>query len=755
MKIKTLLLLLLFILINNTLCAETFKVDGIKVNGLQRVDEGVVLSALPIEPGEVFDTADTSSYIKEIYKTGYFQSISINKKANTLIVYVKEKPAISKIKIVGNDSFDTETLNKALSSIGIKEGGTYDEFTLERLKQELEQQYLSQGKYSVRIKSEVSAQERNRVAITINISEGKVAKIKQIRIIGNKAFTKQELLADFSLTEGGMLSWFTFSDRYSKQKLSGDLEKLKSFYMDRGYLNFTIDDAQLSITPDKQNVYIVIQINEGNVYKVSKVSLGGKTNQFSADTSSLIDIKKDDIYSAKKVSNTENNLLAELGRNGYLFAKVEINKNINNSDNTVDIIFFVNPGKRVYVRRVSFTGNIKTQDQVLRREVLQMEGGYISREQIELSKQRLAQLGYIKDINVETIPVSGSYDQVDLKYTLNESSSGHFTGGVGYVEKEGFMFNLGVSQDNFFGTGKSASLNFNKSSAAVSVNVGYFEPYFTIDGIGLGYNIYYNETNLDKLDISNYNLDVLGGDVSLRIPLSLYDLINFSVGAQHKRINSSKYSAVHIISFTDYYGKSFTLFPIGALWQHTELDRALFPTRGWQNQLGATVMSPGSDLNYYMLSNSTRVYIPLYQEFILHVRGKIGYGSGYNNDEMPFFENYYAGGAGTVRGFVQNSLGPRDSRVDPRGGNALLAGTAELYLPRLFASNVAWRPSVFIDAGNVFDNNIKLDTLRMSGGAALQWLSPLGPLSVSYAVPIKKFRGDSLKSFNFNVGSVF
>lgn len=755
MKIRTLLLLVLSTLINPSLNAETFKVNNIKVFGLQRVDEGVVLNALPIEPGEVFDTADTSSYIKEIYKTGYFQSISISKNANNLAVYVKEKPAISKIKIIGNDSFDTEMLNKALSSIGIKEGGTYDEFTLERLKQELEQQYLSQGKYSVKVKSEVEAQERNRVAITINISEGKVAKIKQIRIIGNKHFTKQELVSEFSLTEGGVLSWFTFSDRYSKQKLSGDLEKLKSFYMDRGYLNFKIEDAQLSITPDKQNVYIVIQVNEGEVYKVAKVSLGGKTSPLGKDSANLIDIKEGETYSAKKISNTENSLLAELGRNGYLFAKVDINKDINNANNTVNMIFFITPGKRVYVRRISFVGNVKTQDEVLRREVLQMEGGYISREQIELSKQRLAQLGYIKDINVETIPVSGSYDQVDLKYTLAESSSGHFTGGVGYVEKEGFMFNVGISQDNFFGTGKSASLNLNQSSAATSVNLGYFEPYFTIDGIGLGYNLYYNKTKLNKLYISSYNLDVYGLDVSLRIPVSLYDLISFSVGAQKKEIKSSENAAYHILHFTRDFGKSFNLFPAGVLWQHTNLDRALYPTKGWQNQLGGTITIPGSDLKYYMVSNSTRVYIPIYNEFILHLRARLGYGAGYGDGVMPFFEHYYAGGAGTVRGFVQNSLGPRDTRMDPKGGTALVAGTVEMYLPRLFASNVAWRPSVFVDAGNVFDNIIKVDKLRVSGGASIQWLSPLGPLSVSYAIPIRKFSEDNLKSFNFNVGSVF
>lgn len=759
MKIRTVLyFLFLNFIVSLSAYAEEFKVNNIKVLGLQRVDEGVVLSALSIEPGDVFDTNDSSAYIKTIYKTGYFKSITINKKLNDLVVYVKEKPAIAKIKIIGNDSFDTEQLNKALGNIGIKEGGTYDEFTLERLRQELEQQYLSQGKYSVRVKSEVKALERNRVAITINISEGKVAKIKQIRIIGNKSFSKQELVEDFSLSEGGVLSWFTFSDRYSKQKLAGDLEKLKSFYLDRGYLNFTIEDAQLSITPDKQQVYIVIQINEGQVYKVSDVNIGGRTTQLGNDVDKFIDINKGDTYSARKISNTENNLLNELGRNGYLFAKVNIDKKVNASNNTVNITFFVTPGKRVYVRRISFSGNLKTQDEVLRREVLQMEGGYISRENIELSKQRLAGLGYVKDINVETIPVAGSYDQVDLKYTLTEMSSGHFTGGVGYVENEGFMFNLGISQENFFGTGKSVSTNFNRSSAATNLGVSYFDPYFTIDGIGLGYNVYYSKTNLKELAISNYRLDNYGIDARLNIPLSLFDSLSFNLGAHNKNIKYSNNSVnvpYHVRIFTNRNGRSHDQFPIGAVWQHVELDRALFPTKGWKTQFGGNIMIPGSSLTYYVLSNSTKVYIPIYDEFILHLKAKVAYGSGYNKNTLPFFDNYYAGGIGTVRGFVQNSLGPRDSNNDPMGGNALTAGTAELYIPRLFATNIAWRPSLFIDTGNVYKNIIHLKKLRVSAGVGLQWLSPMGPLSVSYALPIKKFKNDDLKGFNFNVGSVF
>ncbi len=736
--------------------AYEFTVKSIKVYGLQKVDEGVVLNALPFEPGSDFDTNEVSSYIKSIYKTGYFKSITINEKDKNVYIYVTEKPSIASIKILGNDSFESEKLDKALEDIGIKEGGTYDEFTLERLTKELENQYLSQGKYSVKINNEVKVLERNRVAIEINISEGKAAKIKHIKIIGNDTFSSAELTENFNLTEGNLLSWVTFSDRYSKQKLAGDLEKLKSFYLDRGYLNFKIKDAQISITPDKKYVYITIEINEGEVYKYNNINLGGRGTTFEKDLNKLITIKPGDTYSERQVSNVESALLSEIGRSGYLYGSVDVNKDINYSSKTVNVTYFVNPGKRVYVRRIIFEGNIRTQDQVLRREVLQMEGAFVSKEKIELSKQRLAGLGYIKDINVETIPVQGSDDQVDLKYTMSEASTGHFNGSVGYMEKEGFMFNVGVSQDNFLGTGKSTSVNFNKSSAVTTTNVSYFDPYFTIDGIGLGYNVFYSKSKLKEIAITNYNLDVYGFDLSLRVPTSLFDLVTVTGGAQNKKIHLPVNPAYQLSKFRSKHGDDFDLFPLGASWVHSELDRALFPTSGWKSQLSGHIMLPGSDLNYYMGVNSIKYYKPLYGEFILNLRSNLAYGAGYNSDsELPFFEHYFAGGAGSVRGFEQNSLGPLDSYRQVFGGNALLTGTVELFVPKMFAPNIAWRPSVFLDAGNIYKRSIKFNKLRVSSGVAVQWLSPMGPLSVSYALPLNKFRDDQLKPFNFNIGTTF
>lgn len=758
MKINTFIKIILLSLLCINTFAETFVVKDIKVFGLQKVDEGILLSSLPFEQGGTFDTNDTNSYIKAIYKTGYFKTIDISRDKNSVLIHVKEKPAIAKIKLIGNESFEEEKLNKALEDIGIKEGGTFDEFTLERLIKELEQQYLGQGKYAVNINTNVEALDRNRVAIEINISEGKVALIKQIRIIGNNSFSQAELLENFTLTEGSMLSWVTFSDRYSKQKLSGDLEKLKSFYLDKGYLNFKIDDARISLSPDKKNVYITIEINEGNVFRVGNVVIGGRSQDIKEKINKYITVTKNEIYSESKLSAIENDILAELGKSGYMYAKVNINKGVNNDSKIVNLTFFINPGKRVYVRRIIFQGNTRTQDQVLRREMLQMEGGYVSREKIDLSKLRLSQLGYIKDINVETVPVSGSDDQVDLIYTLTEASTGHFSGGVGYQEKEGFMLNLGLSQENFLGTGKSLSSNFNKSKAATNANLAYFDPYFTIDGIGLGYNLFYSKTKTRELAVADYKLNVYGFDLSLRIPVSLFDLISFSGGAQRKEILSSDNSPDNVKSFVTKHGKIYNQYPIGAAWSHSKLDRALFPTSGWKNQLSASIMVPGSTLNYFMIYNSSKLFVPLYDQFILYLKGDIGYGSGYNSDSsLPFFENYYAGGVGTVRGFEQNSLGPRsDGREGVvLGGNTKLAGTVEMFLPKLFLTNVAWRPSVFVDAGNVYDSSIKLDKLRASAGAGVQWLSPMGPLSISYAVPIREFSGDQPKGFNINMGSIF
>lgn len=759
MKFRYLVLFFLFF-INSVVFAETFAetfiVKDIKVFGLQKTDEGILLSALPFELNGVFDTTKTSDYIKAIYRTGYFKSISLNRDKNTVYIYVKEKPTIAKIEIVGNESFEEEKLDKALEDIGIRDGGTYDEFTLEKLTKELEQQYLSQGKYSVKINTDVKALERNRVEITINISEGKAAKIKEIRIIGNKSFATNELTEDFTLTEGTLLSWVTFSDRYSKQKLAGDLETLKSFYLNKGYLNFKIQDARISISPDKKDVYIVIQINEGKVYTVNKVAIGGRSREHNETLKKYINIQQGDTYSERNVSAIESNLLAELGRKGYMYARVDINKDIKPNSNTVDLTFFINPGKRVYVRRIMFEGNIRTHDEVLRREMLQMEGGYISKEKIELSKLRLAQLGYIKDINVETVPVSGSSDQVDLLYTLSEANTGHFNGGVGYMEKVGVMLNLGLSQDNFMGTGKSVASNINYSKSVQSANLAYFDPYFTIDGIGLGYNVYYNKTETQDQDISAYKIDQFGADASLRIPLSLFDLLSFSVGANRKDVSLSESADLHFQSFLATHGSQYDQFPFNIAWTHNGLDRALFPTSGWKNSFGASVTIPGSTLNYYQLHNSLKVYTPLYDEFILYLKGDIGYGAGLNSDSsLPFFERYFAGGVGTVRGFEQNSLGMVDGSGRALGGNAKLVGTAELYFPRLFLTNIGWRPSIFVDAGNVYNGSIRLNKINSAVGVGVQWLSPMGPLSLSYAQRIKKYDGAMEKGFNINMGSIF
>ncbi len=736
--------------------AAEFKLNNIKVIGLQRVDEGVIYNSLPVAIGETFRTEDTSEYIKAIYKTGYFKSITINRDKNDIIVYVKERPSISSIKINGNDSMETEVLNKALSSVDIKEGGTFDEFTIQKITQELEQQYLSQGKYAVRIKTEIKALERNRVGLVINISEGKVAKIKQIKIIGNKDFSEAKLLEEFSLSEGSVISWFTLSDRYSKQKLSGDLERLKSFYQDRGYLNFKINDTQISLTPDKKNVYITVQITEGDVYSVGNINIGGKYHHINPELKKIVDIKRGEIYSAKRISDAETEILNNLGRSGYSFAKVEINKNIDFEKKIVDVTFFIQPGSRVYVRRINFAGNVKTQDQVLRRELLQMEGGFISREKIEESKQRLYQLGYIKDINVETIPVPGNNDQVDLKYNLEETNTGHLNGGLGYSDAEGVMFNLGLSQDNFFGTGKSVALDFNKSPAVVNYNMRYFDPYFTIDGIGLGYDLFYNKTKLSKLDVTDYRLDMYGFDLSLSLPMSMYDVVRTSIGAQNKTlVVSPTKAAAEITAFRAKHHNSNNIFPYALSWRHNRLDRALMPTKGWGNDLGGSITVPFSDINFFQVYNLTKYYIPVYNEFILHLKGSIGYKNGYNNDNLPFFEHYYSGGTGSVRGFVQNSLGPLDSRGQAFGGGTQLQGTVEMYMPKLFAPNASWRPSVFVDAGNVFKNKIKPEEIRAAAGVGVQWLSPMGPLSVSYAVPIRHKKDDQLRGFNFAFGSSF
>jgi outer membrane protein insertion porin family len=740
--------------------AQVFQIKKIEIVGLERIDEGVVLNELDLEVGDTFDTARSAELIKKLYKTTFFKDISLAAREGVLVVSVQEKPAIGSIGFSGNESFDKDQLTKILRDVGLQEGMTFNEYILQKVKQELEQQYLSQGKYAVRIKPTVTPLERNRVAVMIDISEGKVATIQHIRILGNKAFTEAELLSQFKLNTGGILSWVNHSDRYSKQQLTADLEQLRLFYLNNGYLKFKIEGTQVSLSPDKKHVYITIRVQEGSLYRIGAIRFGGKMLQNHPDLISKVKLVEGRVYSEKEVTASEEMLTKALDAKGFLFAEVTVQKDPQEAQKKVDITFFVRSGKRVYVRRIYFVGNTKTQDQVLRRELLQMEGGFVSREKIEQSKQRLYQLGYISELNVETIPVPGTQDQVDLKYSLQETNTGHFTGGVGYGQAEGLMFNLGVSQDNFFGTGKNVSLNFDRSQAVTAYNAGYFDPYFTDNGVGFGVNGYYNETRLKQLAISNYVMDNKGFTFQLRVPVTLFDSLTYTAGFQYKRIKISDQSPIEIQAFTKRHGFKFNLVPVGFSWRHNKLDRALFPTSGWSNDIGTSVTIPGSQLTYATTSNTTHLYQSLWSsggsDIVLHLKGFVGYGFAYGSlHELPFFENYYAGGTGSVRGFVENSIGPRDSQNNALGGHTSVLGSAELFLPKIFADSVGWRPGLFYDVGTVYGGEIKLSELRQSAGLLVQWISPLGPLSFSYGVPIRKFKNDELRGFNFSIGSNF
>lgn len=764
-------LLLLGLLLSNGVKADgEFVVKDIQVKGLQRISLGTVFNYLPVNVGERFSLENVSPAIKALFKTGFFKDVSIEREGSTLIINVVERPSIAKIIFEGNKDLSKDDLTKALDKIGLSEGKIFDRQVLDKVEQELTRQYLSHGKYGLKIKTDVSKLTRNRVGIHINISEGRVTKIKQINIVGNNAFPDKTLLGNFELSTSNLLSFYTKNDQYSKQKLSADLETLRSYYLDRGYINFSVESTQVAITPDKKDIYVTINVKEGDIYKLSKVKLAGNLVVAPDELIKLVSVGPGEIFSRKNATETSKAIQDRLGDEGYAFANVNMVPEIDEAQKTVEMAFFVDPGKRVYVHRINMHGNSKTRDEVLRREMRQMEGSWASSSKIDRSKTRLERLGYFESVNVETPPVVGTADQIDVDYTVVEKASGNLSAGIGFSQVQGIVLNANIAQDNVFGSGKRVNLAFNNSSYTTNYQFGFYNPYFTTDGVSQGYNIGYTKRNAGAVNIANYSTDIFNAGINFGIPLNEFDQIRFDTDVKHTTLKTNSYSSTQIQDFIDEQGSRFWTFGQAVSWSHDTLNRAIFPNRGGQQRLSGLIMIPGSDLEYYKIGYRHQHYFPLAKDFTFKLNGEIGYGGGYGNTGgLPFFDNYFAGGTGSVRGFRNNTMGPRDSNSRPIGGASKILANAELFFPVPFLSETkSVRLGAFVDAG-ALNKDISLSNLKYSAGVSGEWLSPFGALSVSAAYPINSGtysytdqsgtkidgRKDQTQFFQFNFGQNF
>lgn len=738
---------------------ESFEVKDIRVEGIQRVEAGTVFSYLPVKVGDTVDDERATSAIKALYATGFFSDVRLEQDNNVLVVIVQERPAIGQIDITGAKDLAEKDLKESLKGIGLAESRTYDKSVLDRAEKELRNQYLARGRYAAQVSSVVTPLERNRVAIAINIEEGDVAKIRAINITGNKAFREKELLSLFQLTTPSYLTWLTRNDQYSKQKLSADLENLRSFYLDQGYLEFTIDSTQVQITPDKQEIYIAVPITEGPRYKVSEVKIAPKGEVNEANLKSMLTIKAGDEFSRARLTESTKRIGDSLANDGYSFASVNAIPDVDKEKQTVSYTLQVDPGKRVYVRRINVIGNIKTRDEVIRREMRQMEGGWFSAEKIARSKERIDRLGFFSEVNIETPPVSGTNDQVDVNVSVVERSTGNIQIGAGYSNSDRLVITGSISQANAFGTGNQLSAQISTGAINRTISFSFTDPYYTEDGVSRGFDIYQKNVDVEKLSgVAPYRTRSIGGDLRYGIPVTETDAINLGFGYDRTRLTLFDDSSNQFKEFQQQFGSDYTTFKSELGWSRDSRDSIFYPTKGRTQRVYAEVGLPGGDLTYYRLTYSHQWLYPVTDAVTVSLGGELSYADGYRNKELPFFKNYFAGGVSTVRGFRTSSLGPKDENGDAIGGNRRIVGNFEVLFPLPGTKrDKATRLSLFADVGNVYGKGEKLDlgTLRYSGGVGLAWYSPIGPLKLSFGVPLKKESGDKLERFQFLLGTVF
>ena len=738
---------------------DAFIVADIRLEGLQRITAGTVFNYLPIQVGDTVDDARTAGAVRALFRTGFFRDVRIGRDGDTLVVSVVERPSIGSIEFSGNEDLDTEDLMSALEQSGFAQGRVFNRSLFDQVKQELQRTYFATGKYGARVTGTVAPLERNRVAVRFEISEGVAAKIRRINIVGNAAFDTDVLLDEFELETTGFFSFLSRADRYSKPKLAADLETLRSFYLDKGFIQFNVDSTQVSITPDKRDVHITINVTEGGRYLLRDVHLQGALIVPEEELFDLVTVVQGEVFSRKQVTETVRQITDRLGSEGYAFASVNAVPEIDDDGKMVDLTFYIDPGRRVYVHRIDFKGNTKTRDEVLRREMRQMESGWISTEAIERSRIRLNRLGFFESVTVETPPVPGTSDQVDVDFTVVERPSGNLLIGAGYSDSQGAVFDISVTEENVLGTGNRLSASFDTSKISRDISLSWLNPYWTVDGVSRGIDVYNRRTDASEANLADYDLDQIGAGMTFGIPISEFTRVNVGFNVERTDFLAGSATSEEVRKFRDENdGRFVTLLMTGA-WAKDSRNSRFLPTRGSLSRLSGEVAVPGSDLKYYKLFARHQRLFPLSEDFVFVLDGELGYGDGYGDTrELPLTENFFAGGLRSVRGFEANTLGPRDSLGQPLGGDLKVAGTAELILPVPFArESSTFRITGFLDAGNVYGpkEDFDFDTLRYSTGIAGVWLSPVGPLTMSFATPLKTLEGDETQGFQFTFGTSF
>ena len=737
-----------------------FKVTDIRVEGLQRTEAGTVFSYLPVRVGDTFSEEKAAAAIKALFATGFFKDVRIEHENGVLVVFVQERQAIAAIEFEGVKEFDKEQLKKGLKEIGLAESRIFDRALLDKAEQELKRQYLARGLYGVKVTTTVTPLERNRASINFSVEEGEVARIRKINIVGNQAFSEKELLAEINLRTPGWFTWYSKSDQYSKQKLSADLESLRSFYQNRGYLDFNIESTQVQITPDKQDIYITISLLEGEKYTVSSVKLAGEMLVPEDELRKLVKIFPGEMFSRDRLNETTKAISDRLGNEGYAFANVNAAPEVNKDKREVAFTIYLDPGRRVYVRRINISGNTSTRDEVIRREVRQMESAWYDAERIAKSRTRIDRLNFFEEVGVDSAPVAGTTDQVDVNFNVKEKPTGNLQLGAGFSSSEKLVLSTAISKSNLFGTGKALSAQVNTGKINKTYSLSFTDPYATADGVSQGFDLYKRNVDPTSLSVGNYSTSSVGGGLRWGLPISEDDYVSFGLAVDRTTITvDPELSPQSYIDFVNQYGSTTRTLMATLGWAKDGRDSVIYPTKGTYQRAYGEVGLPGGNLRYYRATYQHQRFFPLSRSLTLMLNGEVGLADGLNGQELPFFKNFYVGGIGSLRGFEQSSLGPRDARTDGAlGGNRKFNGSAELLFPFPGSGkDKSLRLSTFLDVGQVWQTGepVRFGDLRSSLGVALAWSSPIGPLKFSLAQPLKKEPEDRLQRFQFQLGTIF
>ena len=770
-------------LITSTALAQVFTIKDIRIEGIQRTEPGTVFSHLPFQVGDEYTPERGTEAIHDLYESGLFRDVGLSSEGDVLVVSLVERPAVAAIEINGVKAFDKDGALKSLRDVGLAEGRIFDSSILDRAEQEMRRMYLSKGYYGVTVDKTTTPVERNRVKVSINVNEGLASSIKEIRFVGNTIFDNDELLDQMQLHPHKWSSFYTKRDMYSREKLAADLESIRSFYLNQGYLDFRIDSTQVSMAPNKSDIFVTINLSEGEQYKVSNVTLAGDMLDLESEINPLIaKIKSGDIYNAERVNDVGKEIAEKFSALGYAFCTATPNPVTDEKNQTVNIVYTIDPGRRAYVRHVNIVGNSRTRDVVIRREVRQYESAWFNSDKVKLSRDRIDRLGYFDSVEVNHVPVEGTRDEVDLEVKVKERPTGSISLGAGYSSDDGVILSAGFAQNNIFGTGNSFSIDVNTSKSQRTVALSLGEPYITPEGISRNWELYDRRTDLDELDVSNVAYETFGGGIDFGIPVTELDTIYVGAKLEATKVTTrgnktdsmkGKYSSspYRYFKYVDDYGKTSkaALFTVG--WARDSRDSPLAPTRGRYQRFSSEVSLPGLDLQYYRATYQITQYLPLSKNWTLGLNMQAGYGDSYGNKDYPFFKNFYAGGIGSVRGYESSSLGPRDiGNDDNLGGDRQLIFSAELLTP-LPGADKTLRGLVFFDAGTVWGykangrnadgyptykrQKIDFGDLRYSWGFGIAWISPLGPLKFSLAFPINKKKGDDTERFQFQIGTGF